>query len=82
MNSLEKGEYVKNLSLYMEKKKIYSLFENLYKSLILEKPENPVSFMIESLKTKASNFIRKTNIYNRTSRIEREGSGFEIRRPF
>lgn len=34
MNREEKAEYIQDLTVYMEKNKVYSLFENLYKELI------------------------------------------------
>lgn len=57
MNSSEKTEYVKNISIYMEKNKIYSIFENLYKSLIMEKPKKPLQFLIEKIKFKSKKRI-------------------------
>lgn len=79
MNSEEKTEYVKKISLYMEKNKIYSIFENLYKSLMMEKPSNPISFLIEKIKFKSSNLKRKTNIYSRPSWIKCKRSSFKIK---
>ncbi len=47
MNNTEKSEYVKDVSLYMEKNKVYQTFEHLYKLLITEKPDKPLDFLIK-----------------------------------
>jgi adenylate kinase len=52
MDRTEKLEYEKGIEQYFDDKKVYDLFEKLFKELIINKPENPIDYLIERLKRK------------------------------
>ena len=45
----KKLEFQQVLEDYLEQKKLYELFEGLMKSLIVNKPADPVDFLIKKL---------------------------------
>ena len=49
MDRTEKLEYEKGIEHYFDEHKVYDLFEKLFKELIINKPENPVDYLIERL---------------------------------
>ena len=49
MDRTEKLEYEKGIEQYFDDHKVYDLFEKLFKELIINKPENPVDYLIERL---------------------------------
>ena len=49
MDRTEKLEYEKGIEQYFDEHKVYDLFEKLFKELIINKPENPVDYLIERL---------------------------------
>ena len=49
MDRTEKLEYEKGIEQYFDDNKVYDLFEKLFKELIINKPENPVDYLIERL---------------------------------
>jgi adenylate kinase len=49
MNSIQKTEYLQEIHAYLEEKKAYLLFEDLLQSLVMNKPEDPLSFLIDKL---------------------------------
>ena len=50
MDRTEKLEYEKGIEQYFDEHKVYDLFEKLFKELIINKPENPIDYLIERLK--------------------------------
>jgi adenylate kinase len=52
MDRTEKLEYEKGIEQYFDDHKVYDLFEKLFKELIINKPENPIDYLIERLKRK------------------------------
>ena len=52
MDRTEKLEYEKGVEQYLDDNKIYDLFEKLFKELIINKPEDPINYLIERLKLK------------------------------
>ena len=50
MDRTEKLEYEKGIEQYFDDHKVYDLFEKLFKELIINKPENPIDYLIERLK--------------------------------
>ena len=50
MDRTEKLEYEKGIEHYFDEHKVYDLFEKLFKELIINKPENPIDYLIERLK--------------------------------
>ena len=53
----KKLEYQKGLEEYMEEQKLYELFEGMMKGLIMEKPTDPVEFLIQQLQSQESKFL-------------------------
>ena len=49
MDKLQKFEYTQGIESYLEDNQVYELFENLLKNLIINRPENPLDYMIEKL---------------------------------
>jgi len=49
MDKKQKLEYQRDIEKYLENKKVYELFEDLMKSLIISKPEDPINYMIQKL---------------------------------
>ena len=52
MDRTEKLEYEKGIEQYFDEHKVYDLFEKLFKELIVNKPEEPIEYLIERLKKK------------------------------
>ena len=52
MDRTEKLEYEKGVEQYLDDNKVYDLFEKLLKELIINKPEDPIDYLIERLKRK------------------------------
>ena len=49
MDRTEKLEYEKGIEQYFDDKKVYDLFEKLFKELIVNRPENPIDYLITRL---------------------------------
>jgi len=49
MDKKQKLEYQREIEKYLESKKVYEVFEDLMKSLIISKPEDPINYMIQKL---------------------------------
>ena len=50
MNKSQKLEYQQQLEKYMEEHQVYDLLEGLMQSLLKEKPEDPIDFLMSRLK--------------------------------
>ena len=51
----KKLEYQKSLEEYLEDQKVYDIFEDMMKSLIIHKPKDPIAYLIKKLTTPESN---------------------------
>lgn len=49
MDKQAKLEYQQKVEKYLTDNRVYDLFEDLLKSLIVKQPDNPISFMIDKL---------------------------------
>ncbi len=49
MDKKAKLEYQREVEKYLESKKVYEVFEDLMKSLIINKPEDPINYLIQKL---------------------------------
>jgi len=49
MDKLQKFEYMQTIESYLEDNQVYELLENLLKQLVINRPENPLDFLIERL---------------------------------
>jgi adenylate kinase len=52
MNREEKIQFQKETEEYFENKRVYDLFEKLMKELLINKPKEPVDYLIQRLKKK------------------------------
>ena len=50
MDRTEKLAYEKGIEQYFDEHKVYDLFEKLFKELIINRPENPLDYLISRLK--------------------------------
>ena len=49
MDRAEKLEYEQGIEQYFDENKVYDLFEKLFKELVINKPEDPIDYLIERL---------------------------------
>jgi len=42
-------EYQRGLEEYIEEQKLYEMFESMMKGLIIDKPADPINYLIEKL---------------------------------
>ena len=47
-------EYQRGLEEYIEEQKLYELFEGMMKGLIIDKPQDPINYLIEKLQAQES----------------------------
>ena len=57
MDRVQKLEYEKSMEEYFHTHKVYELIERLLEELIVNKPENPIDYLIERLKRKTTKRI-------------------------
>ena len=55
MNKVQKIDYVKEVSDHLEKNSVFEIFERMTRELIVNQPENPIDFLINSLKNPQGN---------------------------
>lgn len=66
MDRVQKLEYEKTMEDYFHEHKVYDLIERLFEELIINKPENPIDYLMERLKRKTPKRIFITG-YSGTS---------------
>ena len=49
MDKLQKFEFMKSIEDYLEDNQVYELFESLLKQLVINRPEQPLDFLIQKL---------------------------------
>jgi Dpy-30 motif. len=49
MDKTQKLLYQRDIEKYLESKRVYELFQDLMKALIISKPEDPLDFIIDRL---------------------------------
>jgi hypothetical protein len=59
MNQEEKLKNQRDLEQYLEEKRVYDVFEDLMKNLMVKRPERPINFLIDYLKEQERNQLRK-----------------------
>lgn len=50
-------EYQRGLEEYIEEQKLYELFEGMMKGLIIDKPQDPINYLIEKLQAQESKLL-------------------------
>ena len=53
----KKIEYQRQLEEYLEDQKVYDIFEDMMKALIIHKPKDPITYLIKKLTTPESKFL-------------------------
>jgi hypothetical protein len=53
----KKLDFQRQLEEYLETQKVYDIFEDMMKSLIMNKPKDPLSFLVKKLTTPDSNIV-------------------------
>ena len=51
----KKLEFQRQLEDYLEEQKVYDIFENMMKGLIMHKPKDPLQFLVKRLTSPESN---------------------------
>lgn len=49
MDKTSKLQYQKDVEKYLEEKKVYDVFEELMKNLIIDQPEDPIDYLMTRL---------------------------------
>jgi adenylate kinase len=52
MDRVEKLKFKQSIENYFEENKVYELFEKLMKELVINKPTDPIDYLIKRIKTK------------------------------
>jgi hypothetical protein len=52
MDRVEKLKFKQSIENYFEENKVYELFDKLMKELVINKPLDPVDYLIKRIKTK------------------------------
>ena len=51
MDKTQKLLYQRDIEKYLESRKVYELFQELMKNLVINKPDDPIEYIIEKLST-------------------------------
>ena len=54
MDKLQKFDYMQQIEQYLEENQINEMFEDLLKQLIVARPEKPLDFLIQQIKSPQS----------------------------
>ena len=49
MDKTSKLQYQKDVEKYLEEKKVYDVFEELMKNLIIDQPDDPIDYLMTRL---------------------------------
>lgn len=77
MNAIEKSKYMAEVVEYMEQKRVYSIFEDMYRALAVEQPNDPLAFLIKRLRTTRRGIRRKTGVCGRSAGLFGQGDNPE-----
>jgi len=70
MDKQAKLEYQQKVEKYLTDNRVYDLFEELLKSLIVKQPDNPISFMIDKLsETPSSQYLTQPKRFSLLVRL-------------
>ena len=78
MNTIEKSKYMRDVTEYLETKKVYSVFEDMYRALAIEQPSDPISYLIKRIKTTRRFLTRKTYFCDWSTRMFDKGNNIEV----
>ena len=51
MDKLQKFDYMQSIEQYLEENQVYELFEDLLKQLIVARPEKPLDYLLQCIKS-------------------------------
>ena len=49
MDKVQRFEFSNSIDAYLEQNQVYELFESLLKEVVMNRPENPLDFLISKL---------------------------------
>lgn len=53
----KKLDFQRQLEEYLETQKVYDIFEDMMKALIMNRPKDPLSYLVKKLTTPDSNYF-------------------------
>ena len=54
MDKLQKFDYMQSIEQYLDENQIYEMFEDLLKQLLVARPEKPLEFLVQQIKSPQS----------------------------
>ena len=51
MDKLQKFDYMQSIEQYLDENQVYELFEDLLKKLVVARPDKPLDFLLEKIKS-------------------------------
>lgn len=76
MDKTAKFEYQNEVEKYLEEKRVYDVFEEMMKVLIVKKPDDPLGFLVNYLKVPQSlhsSLFRETDILGGSTWLQCSG---------
>ena len=56
MDKLQKFDYMQSIEQYLDENQIYEMFEDLLKQLLVARPEKPLEFLVQQIKSPQSKY--------------------------
>ena len=50
MDKMQKFDYMQSIEHYLDEHQVYEMFEDYLKQLIVQRPENPLQFLLQKIK--------------------------------
>ena len=57
MDKLQKFDYMQSIEQYLDENQIYEMFEDLLKQLLVARPEKPLEFLVQQIKSPQSKYL-------------------------
>lgn len=82
MDKMQKYDFMQSIESYLDENQVYELFEDLLKQLIVARPENPMQFILQKIKTASCKriFLMGAPGSNRQENLEALSEYFEWKR--
>lgn len=84
MDKQAKLEYQQKVEKYLSDNRVYDLFEDLLKALIVKQPDNPIGFMIDKLTETPSTILcefSQKDLHRGPTGLQSKGTSPTRRRP-
>jgi hypothetical protein len=79
MDKERKLKYQHEVEKYLEENKIYHIFDDMLRALIIKKPSDPLEFLIKHLsepdRKLSLSYLSKKNIYHWSARLKNQRIG-------